>query len=226
MKLTSLLKLPICVVAMGLVLAGCGNDTGSADMKKVFLSTLPDFSGKNKKAPPSVQTNVGTVLKSTPKPLALVELGEHKSAAFVVEIERNGPYRTFATAQRQSIVMRQGVVTATRGLGNDLMSSSVSGSLNLITQRRAGAAQRVMRYLDGENITRELVFDCKVSVGGSEGYSAGEIHAQTRIVTEACTSPVRSFTNRYLVSNAGMVLSSTQWLSPIGGSAQISILRN
>lgn len=220
MTMNSVLRRPALLgaVALGL-LAGCGNAPGRVDLKEIMRTTL---SGK-KSAPPEV--DIAATLQATPDPVSLVVLQKTNSVSPIVEVERNGAYRTYVTPSRQTMTLRQGVVTATRGLSNDLMSSDVDDTLRLISARRPGQTRRVMRYLDGEEQIVALNFECQMSVGGSQKVAAGEVSAMARVMSENCKGEGLSFTNTYLVDGSGEVLSSVQWLNPTYGPAAIQVLR-
>lgn len=221
MTMKTALKRPALLGAAVLaLLAGCGNAPGIVDVKDVMRTTI----GGGKKAAPQ-QVNVAAALQATPAPLTLVVLEKTKAQSPIIEIERNGAYRTYVTPSRQTLTLRQGVVTATRGLSNDLMSSDIDATLRLLSARQPGQTRRVMRYLDGEEQIIALSFDCQMSVGGSQHVAAGEVSAQTRVMTESCAGEGLSFTNTYMVDGSGTVLSSRQWLNPTVEMAAIQVLR-
>ncbi len=220
MNMQSALKRPalLAIAALGVV-AACGNTPGRIDYKRELIAAF----GKKSTETPNV--DVAAALKVTPKPLSLVVREQDKTTAFILEAERNGPYRTFITPTRQTLTLRQGVVTATRGLGNDLMSSNVEDTLRLLRTRQAGQTRRVMRYLTGDEQTIAFSFDCNMALGDSQNISVGEVSAQIRIMTEECAGDGLKFTNTYMVDHTGEVLSSRQWINPTMGSAGIQVLR-
>lgn len=217
----------IAVLAALAALVGCGNRTDQS----VFLKTAR--SGGLKKAgqgsaPTKEQlaSAVQGALAGTDLPVALVVVEGRNATAILTRIEKNGPYHTWGTPDRRTVTTRMGVVTATRGLGNDLMSSSVSESIAMISGRRNGSATRIMRYLDGGNATVELVATCQYSKGGSQRYSAGALkNVATTKMTESCTAGERSFTNTYLVDGRGVPVQSRQWLNPGSGHLLIQRMR-
>jgi hypothetical protein len=194
---------------------------------KTLSSNVFKKGGKSGAATPEqLQAAVAQALAGTDLPLALGVVEARNATALLTRIETNGAYGTWATPDRRSIILKHGMVTATRGLGNDIMSSDLSGVAGLIAARKPGSGQRVMRYLDGENHTVALVAQCVVTRGGEKAISAGEI--RNRKVTEmreACTAESRSFTNSYLVDRAGFPVQSRQWLSPAGGYLTLQMLR-
>ncbi|UYV37571.1 YjbF family lipoprotein [Rhodobacteraceae bacterium D3-12] len=224
--MSSMLRAITVLVALA-VLAGCGNRTDQG----VFLKTARG--GGLKKAgqgsAPSQEQLAAAIqgaLTATDLPVALAVVEGRNATALLTRIETNGAYQTWGTPDRRTVTTRGGVVTATRGLGNDIMSSTVSDSLALISARKAGSATRIMRYLDGGNATVELVATCQYSKGGTQRISAGELkNVATTKITETCSAGERSFTNTYLVDGRGTPVQSRQWLNPVSGHILLQRLR-
>lgn len=223
-SIKTLVKAPILAGLAALMLAGCGNDANRGNMTEMLKSSLP-FLGKKTAAAPQPM-NIPQVLANTTAPLTLiVQKDLNNTSVLVLQIEQNGAYRTYSTAGKQTLTFRQGLVTATRGLGNDMMSASVSESLALIRARKSGTAKRVLRYLDGANNVIAFEFNCQMFVTGSGQVRQGVVSANTVELTENCVADSRKFTNTYQVDASGMILSSRQWIAPLQGYYDIKVLR-
>lgn len=165
-------------------------------------------------------------LQATDQPLAFVVLPKREAITVMPRIETNGAYATHGTSDRRSITLKHGMLTATRGFGEDLMSSEVDASLALVQGRKAGTVQRVQRYLDGENQTIVLESTCQVTPGGEVRYQVGELDRRAVKVQETCKAQTTRFTNSYQVdATTGRILQAQQWVSPVNGSAIIQQLR-
>lgn len=221
------------VVALGLValvLAGCSNDPARIDYRQIAsglgtqLGTTMPFAGA-RTAARTGQTlaEPAVILAQTDAPVTLVQPVNGASPFYVVGVRDNGPWRTYATGTRQTLVMRQGIVTATRGLGRDLMASDADQTLVLLRARQSGKARRVMQVLDGEDVTRDIVLDCTLSTGATVRTGTG-IAGQT--MTEDCTAPGLRFRNTYVVDTAGQVIRSEQWLPTQLGPLILQVLRH
>ena len=217
----------VMLLAGLLALAGCGNRTDQGVFLKATQSGALKSKGQGSAPDPQqLATAVQAALAGTTEPVALGVVEGRNATAILTRIERNGAYSTWGTPDRRTITTRGGMVTATRGLGNDLMSSQPGSSLALVSGRRAGSATRVMRYLDGENKTVELVLTCQYAKGGGKRLSAGELkNVAVSEITESCNSADTSFSNSYLVDARGRVLQSRQWLSPTSGHLVMQLLR-
>lgn len=137
------------------------------------------------------------------------------------ETGRNGRTLSLATPSRQGVMLRGGLLVATRGLGDDLMSADTDDAEALIRGRRSGAASRVYRYLDGEGIERPLPATCTYAAGGA-GQAELIASATPMIeVRETCEAGGLTIRNRYAVDAGGRVIASRQWIGPSLGHIRL-----
>ena len=213
--------------ALGLGLAGCGNDPDISANRATIGKTVSAILGRGDAAaaPAATLEQQAAQALASGDAAVLVASKELGGDGVLIQIAENGDYDHFGNARREVMTFRHGVLTNTRGLGNDLMSSDIAESLALIRGRRAGTAERRMRYLDGEDKTFTYTFRCTVSVGGSESYSSGRISTGVTTVTEECSAASRNFRNTYKVDGSGEVVASRQWMAPLHGTFAFSLLR-
>jgi hypothetical protein len=138
----------------------------------------------------------------------------------------NAGYITWSTVEKQTLTLRQGVMTATRGLGDDLMSSDVSATIRAIASGGGDDIVRVLRHLDGDDQTIETRFTCRLTTAGRETItlSSGENLATTRLV-ERCVAGNQTVENIYWKDTGGTVRRSRQWISASLGYILIDVLR-
>lgn len=203
-------------------LAACGSETGG---KLNLGETIKLLRPQQKVETPGVtDADVASAL-ATPGPVEYVARPDQKGWSFLLELDRNGDYVTYGNANRQTFTMKRGIVTATRGLSGDLMSSDVDQVLALISARKPGTAPRVMRFLDGENQTVSVTLTCTVTPGGSRQVASGTLKTRATQVSETCTAGSRRFTNTYLVDATGRSVGSQQWLGATTGPLVFQTLR-
>lgn len=137
--------------------------------------------------------------QTSSEPVLMVELSDRQWVATLGIVGRNDAAVTWLDGSGVSLVTRRGVVIATRGLGADLMSADMGGTLGAIA---GGAARypRMHRYLSGEGAPVELFFRCTPTQSGAR-------------VTETCRAGQTQFTNTYDLRD-GAVIQSRQWLGP------------
>lgn len=219
---------------VALALAACSNDSARIDIRALVQNAAPQLAaslGAGATDPAAAPlTSPAAVLAATTTPVAFARTEQDK-AFYVLGVRDNGPYRTFATTTRQTLVLRQGLVTATRGLGQDLMASKADTTLAMLAAGREGRARRVMQVLDGEDVTRDLVLDCVLTQGAADLPRPVAALPVGRRMTETCKGlgydgRAISFANSYLVDAAGRIVLSRQWLPTQSGTLSLQILRD
>ncbi len=200
------------------LVAGCSN----APDNQVTAGTIGKSIFKGRKAAPArsaqqIAADVAKALAATDAPLILLAIPERQAVTVMQELEQNGGYDTYGTADRRSVTLRGGLISGTRGLGNDIMSSDIDAVRALVSARRAGTAQRVMRYLDGEDLTIAKISTCNVRVTDAD--------ARITHVSETCHGSGSDFTNTYQVTSDGRIVQSRQWHSPLIQYLTIQTLR-
>ncbi|WP_425097736.1 YjbF family lipoprotein [Tropicibacter sp. S64] len=193
-----------------LALSACGSETHPA-IDYIRSQKLLSSEPKNPKTVVTADQTAQT-LAATDAPVEFVNLESRESQALMIGIERNGPYYTYGTATRQSIVLRNGMITATRGLGGDLMSSEEDALYRVVQSRHAGSASYQMRFLTPEDVISTLNVSCTVSAGGPTAIVAGAINSSGTTMTANCQGDGASFSNTYVVDARGNILAARQWL--------------
>lgn len=197
-----------CAVGV-LGLAGCGSDKNPVfEAGKTFAKTI----GKKQQAAPMTRDGLKQVLTPALRaqigaPIVLVENEKAGASAAMIQAGINGATATYMTQDRNSIALKGGVLTATRGLGFDLMASDVEQPIAALRARgRSGQAVRIMHFLDGEN--KEIIrsFVCDYTAADADG-----------MVRETCVSPQVQFVNQFWLGQGGKIRLSRQWAGPQNG---------
>ena len=223
----SYLKLGALVGGLTLALAACGNQPDQGSVLNAIKGGALKKSRETSAVPTAeeLSRNIGLALKNTDKRLAIAVVENRNSFTFLTEVANNGAYSTWGSPDRRTISEKNGVVTATRGLGADLMSAEVSNSLALIVNRRSGNASRTHVYLNGENQEQIMQLTCSIKVLGAESIAIGEISGTVTVLDEECSGPNVAFENTYKVTPSGRIVQSRQWLGPVNGYLTIQKLR-
>lgn len=208
-------------VALIAGLTACGNDDSGREANPLLIAaksaaqTASRIRGeeKTKTAPPRAPEQMAAeALRVNPGPLILVGFESLDRNQVMAMTGQNGSMRTYMTPAEEALILRNGMVIGTRGLGNDL-STTEAGTEALIHAGRAGQAQRVMRYFSGDGLERPLEFDCSTAPGPKPG-----------VVVESCAGHGAKFQNNYL-PQGGQIPVSRQWLGPKLGYVTIQVLR-
>lgn len=219
---------------LALPLAACGNNP-EQQANFTLLRTLggtalaPLSGGEQPRQAAATPQEIAAALQQVPQERGVIRtvLLQSDQSALAIQTGRNRGARTFQTLTGQSFTFRDGVLTQTRGLGYDLMSSSLNGADRLITGRRSGEVQRIYRFLDGENAERDFPVRCRIASGGGETITlvSGRSHATTRM-QETCQAGALTFNNFYWVTGGGTVVRAHQWAGSRIGELRVELLRD
>ncbi len=200
----------ILALCAGVVLASCGS-LADDPLVNFGQSVLKRGTGGAQGAPASLAEQRAALLRQveqsgTDQPVLLVQLPKQGAVATLVIAGQNGGAVTWFDATGVSVVTRNALVIATRGLGADLMSSDPSASLAALRGGGSGYS-RYHRYLDGEAQFQDITFTCTARRAGNR-------------VEETCSVPEGKFNNTYEL-RGGEIWQSRQWLGRVIGYANI-----
>lgn len=175
----------VLALVSAFALGACGNL--QEDYRQAFAYAVTSNFSKGEPPAKLTQQGVAAVLAQTPLPAIVVNFEQRESQAMMFEIERNGSYRTYANAQRISVTLRGGLITSTRGVGGDLMSSDSQELLPVLQSRSRGIADYNVRYLNSEDITYTYSYTCAVHPGEPTQIVSGEINETGWVMQAVCT---------------------------------------
>lgn len=209
----------LLIACLTLGLLGCSSDNDSAGSRNATLRLVWDKLGAlvGQGPAPAPFTVTRAAIADYPKPLIVVTHDGTKAG--LVPTVVNGPWAGWATLDGISFTLRQGVLTATRGFGPDLLAAEAAQSVALITARQNGVAMRAHRRLDGENNILVTEYRCQIRNIGSETIVIFERNHRVTRVDEHCTGTqnAQSFTNTYWVGADGWIWQSDQWITAEAG---------
>ncbi len=208
--------------------AGAGVESLSAALGQVAQQGVGKLSGKQAPAaqPRSAEQIAAEAARVNKSPLILVTLENLGRTQALALVGQNGNMRTYMNPAEQAVILRSGMLLGTKGLGNDLAVAGADQSAALIRARRAGTAQRTMRFLTGDGLERPLPMSCTVSTGASKSFSFTGQSWNAQQVGERCTTASGlSIDNSYLVTADGQIPVSRQWISPVLGYLTIQTIR-
>lgn len=202
-------------------LAACGNDDSGNQTNPLLIAakaasgTAAKICGQREapaEAPRSPEQMAAAALRVNQGPLVMVGFELLGRTQVMAMTGQNGGMRTYMAPSKEALILRDGMVIGTRGLGNDL-SVAEPQTKSLIRAGRAGSAPRVMRYFSGDGLERPLNFTCNVAPGPKPG-----------VVVESCEGHGARFQNSF-APQGGHLPVSRQWLGPKLGYVTIQTLR-
>lgn len=221
-------------LAMAMALSSCSFFTpDSESLGGLLVTTASDtLSGGNveETAASSGATAAQEALSriaATGKPGLLTTVPRLNQTTVMLLEQENGPYRSYRGTNNTSVTLKSGIVTATRGLGVDLMAQAVgqpeSGLFTTGTFPKEVA--RVQRHLDGENHLLSAEFLCAIERKGREDVTIIDRKYATTLFEETCRNSTRAFLNRYWVATGtGTIWQSQQSVSSVSGHVVTQII--
>ncbi len=155
-------------------LAACGNDDRGIGALGTLAQTAaqvvaerraPDQPAAPAKSP---EEAAAEALRINSGPLIQAGFENLNRTQIMAMTGQNGAMRTYMTPAEEAVILRNGMLVGTKGLGNDL-SVAEPGTEALIRAGASGSGTRIMRYLSGDGLERPLQFTCTVGAGPNPG---------------------------------------------------------
>lgn len=224
----------LTALAAAVALSACASDTAgvaqggasASSTLKAGLALVMPGSEAAQTAPQNPEALAQAALSSVKGPVMLATFEASGATMVFGMVGENGAMRSYNSPDQRGIVLRNGMLAATRGFGEDLMSADTEGVAKLVTSRSAGTAERVQRYLDGDGTERPVPMRCAVSIGQPVSQTLSGIAYSGVQVAEHCEGSGAVVDNGYLVSTKGRVLVSRQWAGPSLGYVMFQSLRD
>ena len=167
----------------------------------------------------------------TTKPTLQVTLeASGQVALLTVYVERleadAATLRIWRTGDGAQVVLRDGVLVATRGLGNDVESADAAAAVDAVRSRKPTSGPHRLYVRTGENGIAAINLSCNTRKLGVEAIETGKRASDTVHMQAICTGGPFMITNDYWVDPAeSIVRKSRQWAGPELGYLQIRFLR-
>ncbi len=222
---------PAGLLLAALVLAGCagGNVGQRAELQIVQAmgaAAQKAAAGKPPDRPPLTREALKTVTISAIE--VTLERRGVQAYLFLDTVRRDdgpGLITVWRSEDNATLATRNGVVIATRGLGNDLLSSSVP--VRGDSPGPAGSGEHVQMISGLDNKELRLALECELRDLGPEPVEIVELVHPTRRLQERCEGPGGGIINDYWVDDrSGIVWQSRQWAGPGIGYLRIRRLVN
>ncbi|WP_022706615.1 YjbF family lipoprotein [Paracoccus zeaxanthinifaciens] len=193
-------------------LAACGNDTAATGPLGVLAQTAGQVVAERRAEPAAPAKTpaqaAAEALRVNQGPLIQAGFENLGRTQVMALTGQNGAMRTYMTPSEEALIIRDGLLVGTRGLGNDLSVAEVGTAAAI--RAGSGSGTRVMRYFSGDGLERPLRFDCTVGAGPQPG-----------VTVENCEGHGVTFQNSYGAQGAV----SRQWIGPAAGYVTIQTLR-
>jgi hypothetical protein len=154
-------------------------------------------------------------------PLLFVEVPDQALAASLIVEEIRDGTETWRTADRQTISLQEGLLVATRGLGNDVMSADVSGTRAALAGGPRTQYARFASFLDGDDRTVFRSLLCNMAPPRPDTVESFSLAFPVSLHVETCATTGLVIENRYWTDPDGTMRRSQQWAGPALGMLYI-----
>jgi hypothetical protein len=215
--------LTVCLVMSGL--SACGSDKSQISTTTALKAVATTMTSALRKKPEAASSGIGLTraeLANIVTPVDLVTIERRGAQGVIAKTGSNRGVETWSSLDHKTLSLQEGVIVATRGLGDDLMSAAVprAGQLRSASQNH----QRVHVVLNGEDEPVSLRFNCSVSNQGAESIIVVEQTYATQHMRENCSGTSGGFTNDFWFQPGGKLRKSRQWISDSVGYVVIEHL--
>lgn len=167
-------------------------------------------------APPDIRAQLTRArIDARGQTLMLVEIAGLGQAALLSPAGLNGSVETWRARSGFSLSFDGGVLLSTRGLGNDVMSGEVSGTLAALAAGGSGGGtyERFQTFVDGEGQTVLRAYVCSMSAPVAEPVTIFDITHPTQRFNETCNTRGLATENIYWTAG-GIIWKSREWAGP------------
>lgn len=222
------MRRPLLAAALGLALAGCSNGQFNPIVEAVVTEIVPGEQATDEAAPAAGPLTREQITRADVATVRARLLGD-TTPTYLFAASDNGGYVTFASGIRQTLTLRGGFITASRGLGWDLLSAVSSRPDPLVSAIPPGqwptSVQRSYEFSAFAPQGRIEAYECRFEFGEVQEVVILQVRHRGVEVTEICENETRSFENLYLADvGTGFVWRSIQWLGPQQGLIDLEIV--
>ncbi len=201
------------------IIASCSSDKIITTEKNEFVGIFRNvvrnsFSNKTELFQPPIPRKTNQWLSEFKQPIILISSLDEKNQATLVALGNNKEKLTWVSSDGISLTFDQGVLIATRGYSQDLLSLKYLNPAGLFGSKNI-RYKKVHRYLTGDNKHDDINFQCLGKRGQSKPVLFLEYNITIDKFVEDCVSDQHSYKNEYdLLSGTSVVMKSKQWISP------------
>ncbi len=163
----------------------------------------------------SVFPNTKKWLQKFNQPIILTSSVDEKNQATLVSLGNNEERLTWVSSDGISLSYDNGVLIATRGYAQDLLSLKYEKPDKMFKSNYL-SYNKTHRYLNGENRYNDIRFKCTGKKMAPQSIEIVEYALLVDRYVETCVNLQHRYENEYhLLSGTTVVVKSKQWVSPV-----------
>lgn len=165
-------------------------------------------------------------LDASPVGVLDMKLEDAGAVGRLLHLATNGPYVTWASVDGATITLKNGILVASRSLGNDLMSTDVVQIEQMLNDPSMPEGARVHRYLDADGHIYARTYLCAPTERRADRLFVVDRHIAVTRITQSCEGADARFENVYWREAGGKIRAARQWVSPEIGSIRLLLLKD
>ncbi len=203
--------------------SGCGSKGDSPGFRETLIAAIKarkaaKAAAKKPKVPAPVLTR--QLIANIKKPLLRINAQAMGVKTLFGQVAQNGPYRTYLSNIKMSVTFNNGIITATRGFGLDLLSQgmSIAPEKLFLDYTRPKFYTRTQQQLINVKEIAKFNYNCVLVQNAPETLSIVEINYDVIKYTETCRNKERAFKNTYWVdASSNQIWKSAQSIGKQAG---------
>ncbi len=210
------------------ILIGCSGGTETASTQAGLFGEVISARRDRRQEPAPLPTLTPELINSLTIASLEVVSDERDQTAFLIPLARRDNRRlvVWQSGDKRQIILRDGVLVGTRGLGHDLTSADAAPAVSAVRTRSDTGGDREMYIRNDLNGVDRMVLACAVNVVGPETIEIVGSKRATTHLRETCENTSGSFTNDYWADRRdGTVWKSRQWAGPGIGYLKMRLLK-
>ncbi|MCR8724185.1 YjbF family lipoprotein [Frigidibacter sp. ROC022] len=208
----------VLALALGLAACSSGGEGTTSPLTEATRLITQKIKGRNKAPPPPAAQLTRAALEDAKGPLILASIERSKAAATLRLARQNGGYGTWVSLDKLSVTLKQGVLSASRGLPGDLLAGETDATLAALRTDESSSYGKVMRYIGGDRQILKSRLSCRMDPVGAETIEILERSHATRHMAEVCSDSYGgTIRNDYWIGDDGTLWQSRQYLHPVMG---------
>ncbi|WP_415404734.1 YjbF family lipoprotein [Tateyamaria sp. SN3-11] len=223
--------LSTALVTSVLFLAGCSGGTDTSSTQASQLRNIYEVFRAQRQDPAPLPTLTPALIDSLTVPSLEVTVENRGTTAFLIPFSdrrdsRPGALRTWRTAGDAMVVLRDGVLVTTRGLGNDLGSTNADSAVQGIQRRVPVSGPHTIYFTNSDNGVDQIDLLCEMRTVGNETIEIVQRQFSVVHLQENCTGTRGIITYDYWVDRRdSTVWQSRQWGGPKLGYIRTRLLK-
>ena len=214
-------------IAMAFVigLAGCNSSNESnpvIGLAAQFIPAVNSLPGVDTSRPPAPGFSSADIA-ANPQGFILVHTAILGDPVLARRTADNGVNETWLSQNGFSAGFQDGIMVATRGLGEDLLASSAPG-IRAAIRTGGGNGRRIRDRIGDLNQVIQESFECTVTAGAAESINLGLRQVETQKYAETCRGQRLQFENFYWIDAQGEIVTSLQFVTQEVGYLRRSAL--